>query len=72
MGDITKIFNLLQGAIQFIGAGVGLFGLYELFQSFSDQNPQAKSMGIKMLAGGLISIAGAPTLVSWFQSFLPK
>lgn len=72
MGNIADIFKLLQGAIQFVGAGVAIFGGIELFQSFSDNNPQAKTIGVKLLAGGLIMIAGAEPLMTWFQGFLPK
>lgn len=72
MGNIGVIFNLLTKVIQFVGAGVAIFGGFELFQSFSDNNPQTKSTGIKSLAGGLILIASASPLVQWFQSFLPS
>lgn len=44
MGDLTQVFNLLKGAISFIGAGITVFGAIEIFQSFIEQNPQAKSL----------------------------
>lgn len=72
MGDLTQVFNLLKGAISFIGAGITVFGAIEIFQSFTDNNPQAKSSGIKLLAGGIITIAGAQVLVDWLVSYIPK
>ena len=72
MGDLTQVFNLLKGAISFIGAGITVFGAIEIFQSFVEQNPQAKSLGIKLLAGGIITISASQVLVNWLVSYIPK
>ena len=72
MGDLTQVFNLLKGGISFIGAGITVFGAIEIFQSFIEQNPQAKSLGIKLLAGGIITISASQVLVNWLVSYIPK
>ena len=72
MGDVSQIFKLLTSALQFVGAGITVWGAFEIFQSVSENNPQAKITGIKLLAGGLIMIFGAEPLINWLQGFLPK
>lgn len=72
MGSVIELFDFLENAIKIIGAGTAVFGGLELIQSFYENNPQAKTIGVKLLASGLIMIAGAEPLISWFQSFLPK
>ena len=72
MGDVTQIFNLLTKALQFVGAGVAVWGAIEIFQSVSENNPQAKITGIKLLASGLIMMFGAKPLIDWLQSYLPS
>lgn len=72
MGDATQIFDLLTKALQFVGAGIAVFGAIEVFQSVSENNPQAKTTGIKLLATGLIMMFGAKPLIDWLQSYLPR
>ena len=72
MGDVTQIFNLLTKALQFVSAGVAVWGAIEIFQSVSENNPQAKITGIKLLASGLIMMFGAKPLIDWLQSYLPN
>lgn len=72
MGDATQIFDLLTKALKFVGAGIAVFGAIEVFQSVSENNPQAKTTGIKLLATGLIMMFGAKPLIDWLQSYLPR
>lgn len=72
MGDATQIFDLLTKGLQFVGAGTAVFGAIEVFQSVSENNPQAKTTGIKLLATGLIMIFGAEPLIDWLQSYSPR
>lgn len=72
MGDATQIFDLLTKALQFVGAGIAIFGAIEVFQSVSENNPQAKTTGIKLLATGILMLFGAKPLIDWLQSYLPR
>lgn len=72
MGEVNQVFELLTNALRFVGAGISVFGAIEIFQSISENNPQAKTTGVKLLSVGIIIIVGASPLINWFQGFLPK
>ena len=72
MGDATQIFDLLTKGLQFVGAAIAVFGAIEVFQSVSENNPQAKTTGIKLLATGILMLFGAKPLIDWLQSYLPR
>lgn len=72
MGSMIEIFNFLGNSIRIVGAGIVVFGVIELIQALNENNPQAKTVGIKLLASGLVMIYGAEPLINWFQSFLPR
>lgn len=51
--------NLMQTAVIAIGAGFGLGGVINMFEGYGNDNPGAKSQGIKQLmAGGVIGLTG--------------
>lgn len=72
MGDINSLFNILTVAIRFIGAGICVGGIYELIKSFSDQNPQARTIGFSFLGTGVLVIFIAEPITNFLMSYLPK
>lgn len=60
----------LTTVVTAIGAGVGVWGIVNLLEGYGNDNPGAKSQGIKQLmaGGGIIIIAQAviPNLSSLF------
>lgn len=66
-----KGIDVFQKIIIMAGAGYGLMGLVHLIEGFSDQNPQAKNHGMKVLISGigivLVGIAVTPMLKGFFK-----
>jgi len=62
--------DLLQTSVTAVGAGVGLFGMMNLFEAYGSDNPGSKSQGMKQLmAGGGICLIGmvlVPQLATLF------
>ena len=51
--------GVLQTLVTLIGAGLGLWGVVNLLEGYGNDNPGAKSQGIKQLmAGGGIVLIG--------------
>ena len=61
----------LQTVVTAIGAGVGVWGIVNLLEGYGNDNPGAKSQGIKQLmsGGGIIIVAQTviPGLASLFN-----
>ena len=72
MEFFTEGVNTLQTLVTAIGAGLGLWGLINLMEGYGNDNPGAKSQGIKQLmAGGGIVLIGLkliPLLNNYFSS----
>ena len=70
MGFFNSVVTTLQTLVTAIGAGLGVWGLINLLEGYGNDNPGAKSQGIKQLcAGGGIALIGmtlAPTLSGLF------
>ena len=70
MAFFTAVVTFMQTGVLAVGAGFGLGGLINLFEGYGNDNPGAKSQGIKQLmAGGVIGLAGivvVPLLSSVF------
>ena len=63
MDFINNAVPVLQTLVIAIGAGLGIWGLVNLLEGYGNDNPGAKSQGIKQLmAGGGIALIGT-TLV---------
>ena len=63
MGFFSSAVTVLGTLVTGIGAGVGVWGLVNLLEGYGNDNPGAKSQGIKQLmAGGGIALIGT-TLV---------
>jgi uncharacterized protein YneF (UPF0154 family) len=72
MEFFTEATNVLQTLVIAIGAGLGIWGVINLLEGYGNDNPGAKSQGIKQLmAGGgvaLIGIVLVPLLSGLFQT----
>lgn len=59
MEFFTEGVNTLQTLVTAIGAGLGAWGVINLMEGYGNDNPGAKSQGIKQLmAGGGIVLIG--------------
>ena len=59
MAFYTSAIGVLQTLVIAIGAGLGLWGVINLLEGYGNDNPGAKSQGIKQLmAGGGITLIG--------------
>jgi len=59
MAFFTAAISGLTKVVTAIGAGVGVWGVVNLLEGYGNDNPGAKSQGIKqcMAGGGIIIIA---------------
>ena len=59
MAFFTAAITLLQTLVCALGAGLGVWGLVNMLEGYGNDNPGAKSQGIKQLmAGGGIAAIG--------------
>lgn len=70
MEFFNSSITTLTTVVTAIGAGVGVWGIVNLLEGYGNDNPGAKSQGIKQLmaGGGIIIVAQAviPKLTSLF------
>ena len=59
MGFFTSAVTTLRTVVTAIGAGVAVWGIINLLEGYGNDNPGAKSQGIKQLmaGGGIVIIA---------------
>ena len=67
---ITTACTVLKSVICLIGAGVGVWGVVNLLEGYGNDNPGAKSQGMKQLMSGLGLILLAVTLVPVLQTMM--
>ena len=68
MTFFTSAISTLQTLVVAIGAGLGVWGVVNLLEGYGNDNPGAKSQGIKQLmAGAGVAIVGT-TLVPLLSS----
>ena len=68
MGFFSSAVNTLQILVIALGAGLGAWGVVNLLEGYGNDNPGAKSQGIKQLmVGGGIAVVGA-TLIPMLSS----
>lgn len=71
MGFFTSSITILQKLVVAIGAGLGVWGAVNLMEGYGNDNPGAKSQGIKQLmSGGGVILIGTqliPLLSSLFS-----
>ena len=59
MAFFTSAITTLQTLVVALGAGLGVWGVINLLEGYGNDNPGAKSQGIKQLmAGAGVAIAG--------------
>lgn len=59
MAFFTSAINILQTLVVAIGAGLAVWGVINLLEGYGNDNPGAKSQGMKQLmAGGGIAVVG--------------
>ena len=59
MAFFAAAITVLQTLVVAIGAGLGIWGVINLLEGYGNDNPGAKSQGIKQLmAGGGIALVG--------------
>ena len=59
MGFFSSAISILQTLVSAIGAGLGVWGVINLLEGYGNDNPGAKSQGIKQLmAGGGVILIG--------------
>lgn len=71
MAFFTSAINILQTLVVAIGAGLAVWGVINLLEGYGNDNPGAKSQGIKQLmAGAGIMLLGTtliPQLATLFS-----
>lgn len=55
-GFLTQVETTLQAVVELIGAGLGVWGVVNLIEGYGNDNPGAKSQGMKQLMAGLALI----------------
>ena len=59
MSFFNSAINILQTLVVAIGAGLAVWGVINLLEGYGNDNPGAKSQGIKQLmAGGGVALIG--------------
>ena len=59
MAFFNSAVNVLQTLVIALGAGLGIWGVINLLEGYGNDNPGAKSQGMKQLmAGGGIIVLG--------------
>ena len=70
MEFFSSAVTVLQTLVVAIGAGLGVWGIVNLLEGYGNDNPGAKSQGMKQLvAGGGVILIGT-TLVPMLQGLL--
>lgn len=67
---ISTACTVLKSVICLIGAGVGVWGVVNLLEGYGNDNPGAKSQGMKQLMAGLGLILLAVVLVPVLQNMM--
>ncbi|MCL2392936.1 MAG: Maff2 family protein [Oscillospiraceae bacterium] len=59
MEFFAEAINVLQTLVIALGAGLGIWGVVNLLEGYGNDNPGAKSQGMKQLmAGGGVALIG--------------
>ena len=70
MSFFTNAIDVLQTLVIALGAGLGVWGVINLLEGYGNDNPGAKSQGMKQLmAGGGVALIGM-TLVPLLTGLL--
>lgn len=70
MAFFTTSINTLKDVVVAVGGGVGVWGIVNLLEGYGNDNPGAKSQGIKQLMAGagiaMIGLKVIPQLATLF------
>ena len=70
MGFFTSAVDTLQTLVVALGAGLAVWGVINLLEGYGQDNPAAKSQGVKQLvAGGGVALIGV-TLIPLLSGLL--
>lgn len=62
MAFFNSAVGVLQTLVIALGAGLGIWGVINLLEGYGNDNPGAKSQGMKQLmAGGGVALSAAPS-----------
>ena len=68
MAFFQSVISVLQTLVIALGAGLGVWGVINLLEGYGNDNPGAKSQGMKQLmAGGGVALIGT-TLIPLLSS----
>ncbi|MBM6925299.1 Maff2 family mobile element protein [Pseudoflavonifractor phocaeensis] len=71
MAFFTQAITVLQTLVIALGAGLGVWGVINLLEGYGNDNPGAKSQGMKQLmAGAGVAVVGT-ILVPLLSSLFP-
>ena len=63
MAFVSQAVTVLQTLVIALGAGLAVWGVVNLMEGYGNDNPGAKSQGIKQLmAGGGVVLIGTPLI----------
>ena len=63
MAFFNSAVDVLQTLVVALGAGLGIWGVINLMEGYGNDNPGAKSQGMKQLmAGGGVALIGKSTI----------
>lgn len=67
---IYKTSTVLTAVISLIGAGLGVWGVVNLIEGYGNDNPGAKSQGMKQLMAGIALIAVGVLIVPVLKNMM--
>lgn len=67
---INKTSTVLTAVISLIGAGLGVWGVVNLIEGYGNDNPGAKSQGMKQLMAGIALIAVGVLIVPVLKNMM--
>ena len=71
MAFFNSAVTVLQTLVIALGAGLGIWGAINLLEGYGNDNPGAKSQGMKQLmAGGGVALIGHHPCTSALRAFL--
>ena len=70
MAFFNSAVDVLQTLVVALGAGLGIWGVINLMEGYGNDNPGAKSQGMKQLMAGLGLILLAIILVPVLESMM--
>ena len=66
MAFFNQAITVLQTLVIALGAGLGIWGVINLLEGYGNDNPGAKSQGMKQLmAGAGVAVVGMVLVPAW-------